>query len=212
MRYTLVSDGSSDQALMPILEWALREAGVTADLQSQWADLRTLRKPPTTLQERIRTAIDLYPCDLLFVHRDSEGQRLQLRTDEITHAIEALKRSGIEIPHVCVVPIRMQEAWLLISEQAIRTAAGNPRGKIELHLPRPRDLEDLHDPKQSLFGFIQVASEFRGRRLQRLSVVAARRRISELTDDFSPLRELSAFQSFENELRAVTARAAATWR
>jgi hypothetical protein len=31
LRYSLVSDGSSDAALLPILSWLLRENGVLAD-------------------------------------------------------------------------------------------------------------------------------------------------------------------------------------
>ncbi|MEH2437636.1 MAG: hypothetical protein V7K25_25980 [Nostoc sp.] len=37
--YTLLSDGSSDKALMPILTWLLREHQVECAIQSNWADL-----------------------------------------------------------------------------------------------------------------------------------------------------------------------------
>ena len=45
---------------------------------------------------------------------------------------------------VCVVPIRMTESWLLISEPAIRRAASNPRGREVIHLPRLQKMEEVH--------------------------------------------------------------------
>lgn len=73
LRYTLLSDGSSDEVLLPILTWLLRTNGVQCAIQPAWADLRRLRQPPSKLSGRIKTSIDLFPCDLLFVHRDTES-------------------------------------------------------------------------------------------------------------------------------------------
>ena len=42
LRYTLLSDGSSDQALVPILTWLLRAQGIHGAIQPEWADLRRL--------------------------------------------------------------------------------------------------------------------------------------------------------------------------
>jgi hypothetical protein len=204
MRFTLLSDGASDQALIPILMWALRETGVTANLQGQWADLRNLRIPPVGLFRRIEKALELYPCELLFVHRDSEGQPADLRRAEINEALCQLAEAGGHIPHVCVVTVRMQEAWLLFDEVAIRTAAGNPNGTVALPLPSLLDVEGLPDPKQVLFNLLRAASELHGRRLMKFSAPKSRLRIAELIDDFSPLRELAAFQIFETELAEVT--------
>jgi hypothetical protein len=206
MRYTLVSDGPSDQALMPILEWALRQAGVIADLQGQWADLRNLRYPPVGLRERIRASLDLYPCELLFVHRDGEAQDPNMRKEEIANALTQLRSAGVDIPYVCVVPVRMQEAWLLIDQNAIRIAAGNQYGRAPLPLPRARDLEGVVDPKALLFQLLQTASELSGRRLHKLSLSRARLRIAELIDDFTALRALPAFRLFETDLGEVVAR------
>ncbi|SRR5216683_784102 len=205
MHYTLLSDGSSDRALMPVLEWALRQAGVGADLEGDWANLRSLRTLPTGLYSRLEAALEFYPCDLIFVHRDSEGQPPQRRIHEITAAINSLRQSGIEVPHVCVVPVRMQEAWLLFSEEAIRRAAGNPSGRVRLDLPRSHKIESLPDPKETLSELLRTASELNGRRLRRFSLPKARMRIAGQIDDFSPLRALPAFQSFEAELRQVVA-------
>ena len=126
LRFTLVADGSSDKALLPILVWLLREHFGRIPVQPEFADLRRLRNPPGELSERIARSIELYPCDLLFVHRDAERESIEQRVMEIR---EALERCMIDTPPIVyVVPVRMQEAWLLIDESALRKAAGNPQG------------------------------------------------------------------------------------
>ena len=129
LRYTLLSDGSSDQALVPILTWLLRAQGVNGAIQPEWADLRRLRRPPDPLSERISRSLELYPCDVLFVHRDAEGVLPLPRTEEIHQALATVAQQIQVPPTVCVVPVRMQEAWLLFNEGAIRSAAGNPNGR-----------------------------------------------------------------------------------
>jgi len=47
IRYTLLTDGSSDRALIPILNWLLRQHLLNHEIQSEWADLSRL--PNTNL-------------------------------------------------------------------------------------------------------------------------------------------------------------------
>jgi hypothetical protein len=201
LRYTLVCDGSSDQALLPLISWSLREQGVTSAIHPAWANLTTLRHPPVSLEGKIRAAMQLYPCDLLFVHRDSEAQTIARRQGEIEEALdEVFRAGGGRVPAVCVVPRRMTEAWLLISEPVIRAASGNPNGHVPLPMPDPNRLEQLPDPKETLFTLLRTASELHGRRLRGLRVHRLVHRIVELIDDFSPLRILPAFTAFEAQL------------
>ncbi len=110
LRYTLLSDGSSDRALLPILTWLLHEHCRDLAIQSEWADLRRLREKPCDLAGKIQVAVDLYPCDLLFIHRDAEKQPFEMRIHEIDLALQMAQARGA-IPHsVRVIPIRMQEA------------------------------------------------------------------------------------------------------
>lgn len=138
LRYTLITDGSSDAALMPILNWLLRKNGVSQAIQGEWADLREARMThKVTLPIKIREAVRLYPCHLLFVHRDAERETREKRLTEINDAV-AKAMASIEVPPVvCVIPVRMQEAWLLFDEPAIRYAAGNRNGRMPLDLPPP---------------------------------------------------------------------------
>jgi len=87
----------------------------------RWADLRGLPAPPSGLRDRVTRAVELYPCQLLFVHRDAEGQEPELRYEEIRTSNQTGRL------HVAVVPVRMQEAWLLHDEGALREAAGRPQ-------------------------------------------------------------------------------------
>jgi len=206
LRYTLLSDGSSDRMLMPLLAWALRERGVEAALTGEWADLRVLRDPPATLEGRIEAALDLYPCDLLFVHRDAEEATVEDRQDEIGIALKAAFARMEAKPAVCVVPRRMAEAWFLIDEGAIRSASGNPRGAIALTLPRVNRLEEVVDPKELLYDLLRTASEHRGRRLRSFPVKRLVHRVAELIEQFATLRALPAFAAFEDELGAVVGR------
>jgi len=200
LRFSLLADGSSDRALIPILSWLMRQHGVLGPIQARWADLRGLRLPPRTLTERIRLTVDLFPCDLLFVHRDAETEPHSVRRDEIHGAVASVS-SGTEIPPaVCVIPVRMQEAWLLTSEEAVRIAAGNPNGRQRLTLPVLTDLENIPDPKELLYEFLREASGLAGRRRQRFRAALYAPRVSEFTRDFAPLRALSAFRELELEV------------
>jgi len=82
LRYTLVSDGSSDRVLIAVLDWLLF-TNSSKDFSGLWADLRRLPHPVRTLRDRIGVALQLFPCELLFVHRDAENQSSEHRVKEI---------------------------------------------------------------------------------------------------------------------------------
>ena len=144
IRTTLLTDGSSDAVLQHHLAWLLEQHTRHA-LPPVWADLSRLPHPPHALDERIHMALDLYPCELLFVHRDAERTAHHERVAEIRRALGKVAALA-----VCIVPVHMQEAWLLFDSAAIRRASGNPRGSVTLSLPRLGDLESLSDPKSLL--------------------------------------------------------------
>ena len=209
MRLTLLADGTSDRALIPIIEWALWESGVRADVQTTWADFRGLRDKPVTLTQRVAKALELYPCDVLFVHRDSEAETLETRLDEICLSISALPENHIHVP---VIPVKMLESWLLLDETAIRFAAGNPNGSVELEMPNPDRVEAISNPKEVIFALLRMASGKSGRRLAALHVESARTFVSQHIGDFSRLRTLASFRHFEKELgEVVEAHHLRTW-
>ena len=202
LRYTLVGDGPSDRCLLPIINWALgqiegvREFGFIP----QVADPRDPQAAGSGLAERVRQAVRVNPCDLLFIHRDAEKEPLEKRVAEIRQASR-----GELPPHVPVVPVRMTEAWLLIEEKAIRSAADNPNGEAPLPLPLIRRLESIADPKRALRECLLSASGKKGRRLDqfRRDLPGRVYRVAELIEDFTPLRSLSAFRRFEEAVRTA---------
>lgn len=203
LRYTLLTDGTSDDALKPLLNWILREQGLASAIESDWADLRRVNPRPGTFPDRIRRALDLYPCDLLFVHRDAERERPEHRRAEIEEALKVVSGTMPIPPYVCVIPVRMMESWLLFDEPTIRRAAGNPKGKVKLALPRKNEIEKVPDPKTTLYEILRTASELNGRRLRNFSTLGSARRVADLLDDFSPLRGLSAFDALEEEIQGL---------
>lgn len=199
-RFTLTTDGASDRVLLYPVGWLLRQHLSKGILpQPQWADLRAVREKPKGLEERIRTALDLYPCDLLFVHRDAEREDPVVRYREIQEAVAALH---VPVPVVSVVPIRMTEAWFLFDEQAVRRAAGNPNGRTPLQIPA-QGPETISDPKRVLHDALRSASGLAGRRLKNFSTSGAVHRVAQYLDDFSPLRALTAFKKLEHDLARI---------
>jgi hypothetical protein len=202
LRYTLLSDGPSDRALLPILTWLLLQLKVSLPIQPQWADVGRLRRPPRRLPEKIEASIDLFPCELLFVHRDAETMPRDERAEEIRQALREARLPS-HPPAVCVVPVRMTEAWLLFDEPALRRAAGNPNGRGTLPLPRRQDVESLPDPKKLLADIQAAAVGDRPRRRALAPVAEYTRRVADFTSDFSPLRALPAFSVLVEETMTV---------
>ena len=216
LRYTVLADGATDAALQPILTFLLRVNGVNIPIQPSFADLRNLAKPPKDLAERIVAALYLNDTDLLFVHRDSERNKWQMRKNEIELALSKVRsmesaakgKSKVEKfvivpPAVCTVPVRMTEAWLFSNEAAIRVAAGNPNGKMPLVVPPLRNVEHLPDPKEVLYDILKTASGLKRRRLKQFSTSNSTKRVAELTEDFSGLRGIPAFDALEAEIKVV---------
>jgi len=197
----LLSDGPADKALMLILTWLLRQYVPHLPIQPRWADLRRLLRPPRELHERIRESVRLYPCDLLFVHRDAETASLEVRLNEIRQAVLDASIEDETSTVVCVVPVRMTEAWLLFDIDAIRQAAGNPNGTVPLNLPNLSKVEALPNPKRVLHDILREATELNTRRKKRFDTNKAVQRIPEFIEDFSPLRRLSAFIALEEEVK-----------
>ncbi|WP_164929389.1 DUF4276 family protein [Gloeobacter violaceus] len=203
LKYTLLSDGSSDRALIPILSWLLQQHLCDISIQGQWADLSRLSTRPRTLVEKIDRSIYLYPCDILFVHRDAEREPLQKRLEEINRA--AANCNTLCTPVIRVIPVRMQEAWLLFDVAALRYAAGNPSSNVPLELPGLSQVEYLADPKQTLHDLLRSACGLQGRRRIRFDPKRAAVRVTEFVEDFSALRALPAFQALEEEVKQFVA-------
>lgn len=189
---TLVAEGSSDEALIPLIEFVLDEHCRIPHVTTFAANL-----PSGRLHERVAQALILHPCDLLFVHRDADRESVSQREGEIRDAVRRINASTT----ICLIPVRMTEAWLLVDEMAIRRASGNTSGTAQLELPPVSRLEAQADPKSLLFAALEKASELGPHRLRRFDRYQARRQISGFMDNHSVLRSVPSFVHFETQVR-----------
>jgi hypothetical protein len=203
---SLVSEGSSDAALLPLIRWTVAQHASPCPVEVVWADLRHSRKPARTLAEKIAEAVALYPCNILFVHRDADRAPPDWRRSEIAEAVDRAREHGLRVPHVCVIPVRMQEAWLLLDPVAIRRAVGNPNGRDALDMPPTTRIEEIPDPKRVLYDLLKTACGLHGRRLRAFDPGRQARMVSEYMSNVAVLRELRAFRRFESDVQEVLAR------
>ena len=204
--YLLITDGSSDRVLQVILEKTIHSLDSTLQVEGQIVDRRLLGlKRAKSLRDRVRVALDAYDTpDILFVHRDAERVAVTERVEEISGAVNSLASDQRWVP---VVPVRMQEAWLLVDEAAIRAGSGNPNGRAKIDLPAPRDIEGITDPKALLVDLLKDASGWQGRRRKKFPVNAAMQRVVNYFDSIAPLEQLPAFRTFKTDLGNALAEA-----
>ena len=141
LKVFLAGDGSSDKVLRFPCQWLLKELGYPADVQFL-PEPSGARKLEIKLVEAMKNK-----PDLLLVHRDAEKEPWKVRRAEIERAISSVPAAQERT--VAIIPVRMTEAWFLIDESALRTAAGNPNGKTPLKMPSLSGLEKLVAPKGS---------------------------------------------------------------
>jgi hypothetical protein len=204
--FTLLGEGPSDDALIPIIEWVLERPtlGLLPDVEiihrfvgpDEVTDERGLR-------ERIMVCAADFPSDLLVVHHDADGPTHDLWSQAIRHMVADARRHGTDLPPIVpIVPVRELEAWLLIDEAAIREAVGVPHGLASLTLPHLHEVEACSDPKAVLRQALRDASELPRRRWTRLDAIRPRT-IVNCIKDLTLLRQLTAFQAFEDDVRQV---------
>jgi hypothetical protein len=191
---TLVTDGTSDRALVPLVEWLL-----TVKVPEHPFAVRMAEGLPAWgkgLAARVRFAHAMYPSDALIIHRDSEAGSWTERVEQIAQAV-----SDVQVPSwIPIIPVRMTEAWFLCDQRSIRRAAGRPADVVDLRLPHRRRWELEPDPKEILFSALRIASGLTGRRLSKFDLNGARARVANLIDDFSYLRGMTCFDDFEKRI------------
>lgn len=206
--FTLVGEGPSDDALVPIVEWTLSnpELGLLPDVEFVSQFVGPAQTPGVfDVVDRAIACLADYPCDLLFIHHDADAPTASRWAEQISAGIINARQRGHHLPAaIAVVPVRETEAWLLIDAQAIRVAAGVPGGTANLELPRGRAIERCPDPKFVLQQALQRARGLPGRRYRRVDGVLPLE-VARRIQDFSALRQLPAFQAFEADVRRVIA-------
>jgi hypothetical protein len=203
LHFTLIGDGSGDLALLSIIRWLLRQHLPGVEIVGTWPEAGH-RTAGRSLAERVVECVKAEQAHLLLIHCDGDAAGRAPRLIEIEQAVTLAARQLPTLPFVLpVVPVRMLETWLLTDEHAIRLAVGNPNGDTPLSLPRARDLESIVNPKAMLRALCSMASGLGTHR--RRTLVVGPIRVAELTESFGALRQLPAFQAFEEDVRRVIA-------
>jgi len=162
LKYTLIADGSSDVTLLKIIKWSLDDLYPRLPNDGSFADFRNIQNPPKKLNDKVRIAKLYYPFDILFVHRDAESTNTKMIAQRFQEINNELQEEDSD-KTICIVPIKMMEAWLLIDEDAIKKAAGNRNYRGIINLPQTRTLEKELQPKDLLHTLLRNASGLKGR-------------------------------------------------
>ena len=204
IRFTLISDGSSDKVLMNIIKWLLDDLFPTTSFIGSYADLRVIPKRIQLgdVAKRIYTSYEYYPFDILFYHRDAESTDIKIIEERIKEITDNLSEKYKEIT-ICVIPVKMMETWLLFDVNAIKLAAGNRNYSGEINLPALNVLEKKQQPKEILHQILREVSGKKSRNLKNFNVHQAVHFLGEFIEDFSALRQLSSFQKFEIDLKVA---------
>lgn len=203
-----VAEGSSDLPLANIVESLFLDRGVSVRLSTP--DFALLPKVAKDVKSRIVSGLELVrgSVDVVVVHRDSDNVDPNLRREEIERAVADAGARSMTVP---VIPVRMTEAWLLLDEIAIRQVAGNPRGKVDLCLPKAAEVERKSDPKKLLQECLLAAAEVTGRRRDKVATRFGhhRRQLLERLDISGPVATLESWRTLVADVEAVVSRLAA---
>jgi hypothetical protein len=206
----LFAEGPTDyRFLPPILRRTTEELCLNARTIVEIGDVLNLYSPEkyrdadlaTKILEAAKAAEGAY--NILFIHTDGEGKPNAVYEQRIQPAKEliAAELSSQLERTVGVVPVREMEAWTLVDGDALRDAFGTVLDDEALGIPsRPREVEGILDPKQTLN---QAYAEAVGAKQRR------RRTAADFFDaigervQLARLRQVPAFGRFEQELRTA---------
>lgn len=194
-----VSEGSSDLPLADIIESLFVSRGVTVHLSKP--DFSLLGRVAKDVRSRVEAGAKLVggPINVIVVHRDADNAGRHARQQEIEAAVRSV---GMNADLVPVIPVRMTEAWLLLDEAAIRQVAGNPRGRMNLSLPKFHEVESIADPKDLLRTCLLTAADERGRRREAVAkrFNQHRRQLLERLDPTGPIVRLESWNRLVSDI------------
>lgn len=199
IRFVLVCEGSSDRALTSPLEDLCIAEGAD-EVIGIVPLLDRLQEPPgRATSDKVRQVVELEPmCNLLFVHRDADDPDPEPRYAEIRKAVKAVARR-----YVAVVPVQATEAWILADKKELLRSTHSRLGENEIALPKPRDIEQISDPKSKLWQVLLEASQTTGRRRKRFRQDLKRIRygLLENLDVEGPVSSVPSWQRLRRDVR-----------
>lgn len=205
IKYTLITDGSSDSILLDVIKWLFNDLYPMLSANGRYCDFRQLPAPPSNgdVAKRIEVARHLSPFDICFYHRDAESIDVKNILPQRISEIKDVLSDELKNIVVCIIPVEMMESWLLIDREAIKKAAGNRNYSGNLDLPKLNKLESHRNPKETLHNLLRKAKNCTGRRQKTFNVDQAVHFVAGEIEDYSTLRQLKAFQTFEADMKKV---------
>ena len=159
------------------------------------------------LNDRTVEAVAKEACEdrelfhIWFIHADTGGRNLEATASERGRSYSEKARDLCNLPtnrNIFINPRKETEAWLLCDRKALYKAFGLAQNYKDAQLPEPNLCETVQDPKQILNSFARRVNE------KRYSAGAAALYASiAINQDLSLLRQLTAFQSFEVQVRSA---------
>ncbi|GHJ44692.1 hypothetical protein Cs7R123_20340 [Catellatospora sp. TT07R-123] len=200
-----IAEGTSDLPIAEIVESIFLDFDTMVHLSKP--DFSLLTGVKKDVGSRVSAGVQLLrgtPLDLVVVHRDADNAGYQARRDEIDKAVS----EELMAETVAVIPVRMTEAWLLLSEEEIRIVAGNPRSRKELSLPQIHEVERLADPKTTLQQCLLKAADVTGRRRDAMAkrFNQHRRQLLERLDRSGPVSALPSWRQLVRDIGATAER------
>ena len=169
-------------------------------------DLVDLKKERDSFVEEVMTAamtgLQEHGVTVLCVHTDADSE-----TDEnaYKHKIEPAKRSLKESTKILcanlvpIVPVHMQEAWLLADLALLKRQIGTDKNDAELGLDKKP--ETISDPKRAITEAIRIAREgLTRRRRDNLKIGDLYQPIGQ-SISLASLQKLPSYKKFEEHVR-----------
>ncbi len=202
MELALIAEGTSDKVLIHPIRWLCN------DIQPNWSyEIEPIIfdniSPKPDLSAKVEIILRQNRHQIILVHRDQDTMTRLNRTMEIENAVQSARlkaNSAAVFTCIPIIPVQMTEAWFLIDEAAIKNVAGFRNNRASLSLPTLRQLEGVPDPKALLYDKIRTASGHTGRKLKKVRPQQIIHTLADVIEDYSPLDQLSAFQSLRHAL------------
>lgn len=209
INFVLIGEGTSDLRMLTHIENILIAEGF--DEVSGKALLQEYGNPPigNTVSEKITAARRQFPnANLFIVHRDADGAGVAARRNEISKAFLDLE-PDLSTDYVCMIPVRMLEAWLLACPRLINRVAGSKFEDSSIKcLPALKQLESKVAAKDLLLEALCEASGVQGGRLASFKkrFFEMRARLTEDLEVDGPQNQLPSYAAFRDDLRSFATR------
>lgn len=201
INFLYICEGSSDSSLIDHIKSTLIECGAD-EADGECPDFSIFPKPVgRDVKSKVDAALKYRPgANCIFIHRDADNAGVDVRKEEILNATKHINKNIKVVP---IIPIKMLESWLLVSERSIRIAAENRNGNMKLNLPKPSNIERLSDPKGYLKKVLTEASGLTGKRLKKFSFEKARHYLVQNIDFNGEIKNLSSHKDFLNSVNKL---------